>query len=52
MLKLLLLAAIGYIVYRYVWRDPSIDKAQPRKPLRDSPFSNDEIEDTEYTEKK
>ncbi len=52
MLKLLLLAAVGYFIYRFVWRDHSLDKAAPRKPLRDSPFSNDEIEDTEYTEKK
>lgn len=52
MLKLLLLAAVGYFVYRFVWRDHSLDKAPPRKPLRDSPFSNEEIEETEYTEKK
>lgn len=57
MLKLLLLAGIGYFVYEYMWRDntlvsdrkkaPIIPKAEP-KPNTDE----DHIEDAEFTEEK
>lgn len=52
MFKILVLAAVVYFVYRFVWRDNSLNGTPPRPKIQDSPFRKEEIEDTEFTEKK
>lgn len=52
MFKILVLAAVAYYVYRFIWRDNSLRGAPPRPNIEDSPFHKEDIEDTEFTEKK
>lgn len=52
MFKILVLFAVGYYVYRFIWRDNSLPGAPPRPNIEDTPFRKEEIEDTEFTEKK
>jgi hypothetical protein len=52
MLKILILAMVVYFVYRFVWRDNSLPGSPPRPNLKDDPYQREEVEDTEYTEKK
>ncbi len=52
MLKILILAMVVYYVYRFIWRDNSLPGAPTRPNLKDNPYHKEDVEDTEYTEKK